>query len=58
VAKNQIPDSVPEFSTHENARTTKVLNDALGAALTGSKTPEQALTDAQAEIDRILQPYR
>lgn len=58
VAKNQIPDSVPEFSTHENARTTKVLNDALGAALTGTKTPEQALSDAQAEIDRILKPYR
>lgn len=58
VAKNQIPDSVPEFSTHENARTTKALNDALGAALTGTKTPEQALSDAQAEIDRVLRPYR
>lgn len=58
VARNQIPNSVPEFSTHENARTTKVLNDALSAALTGSKTAEQALADAQAEIDRILTPYR
>lgn len=58
VAKNQIPASVPEFSTHENARTTKILNDAIAAALTGAKTPEQALTDAQAEIDRILRPYR
>jgi sn-glycerol 3-phosphate transport system substrate-binding protein len=58
VALKQIPDSVPEFSTHENARTTKVLNDALAAALTGGKTPEQALSDAQAEIDGILKPYR
>lgn len=58
VAKDQIPNSVPEFSTHENARTTKVLNDALSAALTGNKTAEQALTDAQAEIDRILRAYR
>lgn len=58
VARNQIPNSVPEFSTHENARTTKVLNDALSAALTGTKTAEQALADAQAEIDRILAPYR
>ena len=58
VAKNQIPDSVPEFSAHENARTTKVLNDAIAAALTGTKSAEQALTDAQAEIDRILRPYR
>jgi sn-glycerol 3-phosphate transport system substrate-binding protein len=58
VALKQIPDSVPEFSTHENARTTKVLNDALAAALTGSKTPEQAMTDAQTEIDAILKQYR
>jgi sn-glycerol 3-phosphate transport system substrate-binding protein len=58
VALKQIPDSVPEFSTHENARTTKVLNDALAAALTGGKTAEQALSDAQAEIDTILKPYR
>jgi sn-glycerol 3-phosphate transport system substrate-binding protein len=58
VARDQIPRSVPEFSTHENARTSKVLSDALAAALTGTKTPEKALADAQAEIDRILKPYR
>lgn len=58
VARKQIPVLVPEFSTYENARTTKVLNDAVAAALTGGKSPEQAMTDAQAEIDRILRPYR
>jgi sn-glycerol 3-phosphate transport system substrate-binding protein len=58
VALKQIPNSVPEFSTHENARTTKILDDALAAALTGNKTPEQALTEAQASIDAILKPYR
>jgi sn-glycerol 3-phosphate transport system substrate-binding protein len=58
VARKQIPISVPEFSTYENARTTKVLNDAIAAALTGAKTPEKALADAQSEIDRILRPYR
>lgn len=58
VAKDQIPVSVPEFSTYENARTTKVLNDAIAAALTGSKTAEQALIDAQAEIEKILSDYR
>ena len=46
---------MPEFSTYENARTTKVLNDAIAAALTGAKTPEKALADAQGDIDRILQ---
>ena len=34
------------------------LPDDLAAALTGKKTPEKALADAQAEIDRILKPYR
>ncbi|SDN02283.1 ABC transporter substrate-binding protein [Ensifer sp. YR511] len=58
VALKQIPDSVPEFSTHENARTTKILNDALAAALTGNKTPAEALGDAQAEIDKVLKAYR
>ncbi len=58
VARRQIPNSVPEFSTYENARTTKVLNDAIGAALTGSKTPQKALADAQVEIDAILKQYR
>ena len=52
VARDQLEVSVAEFSTHENQRVTKVLNDALQAALTGSKTPQQALTDAQREADR------
>ncbi len=58
VARKQIAASVPEFSTHENARTTKALNDGLAAALTGAKTPEKAMADAQAEIERILKPYK
>ena len=58
VARDQLPFSVAEFSTHENQRVTKSLNDALQAALTGSKSPAQALKDAQAEADRILRSYR
>lgn len=58
VARRQIASSVPEFSTYDNARTTAVLNTAIGAALTGQKTAEKALADAQAEIDRILRPFR
>ena len=58
VARDQLQVSVAEFSTHENQRVTKTLNDALQAALTGSKTPQQALTDAQREADRILRSYK
>lgn len=58
VARDQLDVSVAEFSTHDNQRVTKVLNDALQAALTGAKTPGQALADAQRESDRILRPYK
>jgi len=58
VARDQLPDSVAEFSTHDNQRVTKALNDGLQAALTGAKTPAQAMKDAQAEADRILRAYK
>jgi sn-glycerol 3-phosphate transport system substrate-binding protein len=37
---------------------TKALNDGLQAALTGAKTPAQAMKDAQAEADRLLRSYK
>ena len=58
VARDQLQYSVAELSTHENQRVTKALNDGLQAALTGAKTPEQAMKDAQAEASRILRPYK
>ena len=58
VARDQLPASVAEFSTHDNQRVTKALNDGLQAALTGTKTPAQAMKDAQAEADRILRSYK
>jgi sn-glycerol 3-phosphate transport system substrate-binding protein len=58
VARDQLDVSVAEFSTHDNQRVTKVLNDALQAVLTGAKTPQQALSDAQGESDRILRAYK
>jgi sn-glycerol 3-phosphate transport system substrate-binding protein len=58
VARDQLQYAVPELSTHANERVTKALNDGLQAALTGSKTPEQALKDAQREAERLLRPYR
>ena len=58
VARDQLEFSVAELSTHDNQRVTKALNDGLQAALTGTKTPEQAMKDAQREAERILRPYR
>jgi len=58
VARDQLKVSVAELSTHENQRVTKALNDGLQAALTGTKSSEQAMKDAQAEAERILKSYR
>jgi len=58
VARDQLQYSVAELSTHDNQRVTKALNDGIQAALTGAKTPEQAMKDAQAEAARILRPYK
>ena len=58
VARDQLPYAKAELSTHDNQRVTKALNDGLQAALTGTKTPDVALKDAQREADRMLRPYR
>lgn len=58
VARDQLPFAVAELSTHDNQRVTKALNDGLQAALTGTKTPEQAMKDAQAEATRLLRSYK
>ena len=58
VARDQLQFAVAESSTHDNQRVTKALNDGLQAALTGSKSPEQAMKDAQREADRLLKSYR
>ncbi len=58
VARDQLQFAVAELSTHENQRVTKALNDGLQAALTGTKTAEQAMKDAQREAERVLRPYK
>ncbi|MEK6244452.1 MAG: ABC transporter substrate-binding protein [Pseudomonadota bacterium] len=58
VARDQLQYAVAELSTHDNQRVTKVLNDGLQAALTGGKSPEAAMKDAQREAERLLRSYR
>ncbi|MBL8589572.1 MAG: ABC transporter substrate-binding protein [Methylobacteriaceae bacterium] len=58
VARDQLPHAVAEFSTHDNQRVTKALNDGLQAAITGAKPPAQAMKDAQTEAMRILKDYK
>jgi len=58
VARDQLQYAVAELSTHDNQRVAKALNDNLQAALNGTKTPAQAMKDAQAEADRLLKSYQ
>ncbi|WP_233192648.1 ABC transporter substrate-binding protein [Acidimangrovimonas sediminis] len=58
VARDQLKYAVAELSTHENQRVTQILNDGLEAAITGQKTPEQAMKEAQKKADAILAAYR
>lgn len=58
VARDQLEFAVAELSTYENQRVTSVFNDALAAAITGSKSVEDALAEAQKKADAILKDYR
>ena len=58
VAKEFLPVATRELSTFENQRIYKVLADNVQAALSGSKTPAQAMADTQSEADRILKPFK
>ena len=58
MARDQLQYAVAEFSTHDNQRVTKVFDDNLQAALTGTKSSAQALKDAQTEAERLLRSYQ
>jgi len=58
VARDQLEFAVAELSTYENQRVTAVFNDALAAAITGDKSVEDALAEAQKKADAILNAYR
>jgi len=58
VAYGQLQYLVPELATHENQRVARSIDDGIEAALTGKKTPEQAMKDSQREAERILSRYR
>ncbi|MBI3506639.1 MAG: ABC transporter substrate-binding protein [Proteobacteria bacterium] len=58
VARDQLKFAWAEFSTHDNQRVTKALNDGLQAAIVGTKTPKAAMDEAQREATRVLRPFQ
>ena len=58
VARDQLEHAVAEFSTFETARVREGLNNAIQAALTGTKSAAEALGEAQEAAERLLAAYR
>ncbi len=58
VARDQLEHAVAEFSTFETARVRDGLNAAIQSALTGDKSPADALAEAQAAAERQLRAYK
>jgi sn-glycerol 3-phosphate transport system substrate-binding protein len=58
VARDQLKYATAELSTYQTGRVRKLLDDAIQAALIGSKTPEAALKEAQKQADLLLKQYR
>ena len=58
VAYEQIPISKPELTSYDSTKMWRILNDAIQAAITGEKTPAQALKDAQKEADDTLKKFK
>jgi sn-glycerol 3-phosphate transport system substrate-binding protein len=58
VARDQLEFATAELSTYQTGRVRKGLDDAIQAALTDSKSPAEALEEAQANAERLLRGYR
>ena len=58
IARDQLKFATAELSTYQTGRVRKALDDAIQAALTGAKTPQEAMKEAQATADRLLKSYR
>ena len=58
VARDQLKFATPELSTFQTGRVRKNLDDAIQAAITGQRSPADALKAAQTESERLLKPYK
>lgn len=58
IARDQLKYAVSEVTVYDGQRVTKAFNDNIQAAIIGTKSPEQAMKDAQAEATRLLKDYQ
>jgi sn-glycerol 3-phosphate transport system substrate-binding protein len=58
VARDQLQYASKELTTHNSAQVQQIFGKNIQAALTGDKTPEQALQDAQTEAEKLLAQFK
>lgn len=58
VAREQLKYAQPELSTYNSVQIQEAMNHAIEAAVTGAKTPAEALEAAQKQADRLLKAYQ
>ena len=58
VALRQLEHAKPEFATHNGARVTKALEDAIAQVVTGQSDAKTALEAAQSAADGLLRSYK
>ncbi|WP_018659002.1 ABC transporter substrate-binding protein [Allofustis seminis] len=58
VAYEQLEVAKPELTTYDAAQVWRILNDSIQSAITGEKTAAEALKEAQANADAVLERYQ
>ncbi len=58
VARDQLQYAERELSTHNSPQIQQIFGNGIQAAITGKKTPQQALDDAQKEAERVLVQFK
>jgi sn-glycerol 3-phosphate transport system substrate-binding protein len=58
VAREQLPFAGKELSTHQGPQLQQLLGNQVQAALTGKKSAQQAIEDAQKDADKILAQFK
>lgn len=58
VAYEQLPFAKPELTTYDAPQIWRILNDNIQSAITGERTPAEALENAQKEAEAVLGQYQ
>jgi sn-glycerol 3-phosphate transport system substrate-binding protein len=58
VARDQLPFAGKELATHQGGEIRQIFGKAVQAVLTGEKTAQQALDEAQAAAEKLLADFQ